>query len=427
MALLEHPNAWHRETAARLLYERQDKTAVAGLVKLHQDSKNPLGRLQALYALAGLGELQETEVLAALDDPDPHLREHAIKLSERFITNGLASRALTARLQSLAADPAPQVRYQLAFTLGELQVPARLPALAKIVRRDAASRWVSAAALTSLADGAGELFSRLASDPDFRHAPASDEFLRQLVRIVGARNRPEEVRAVLALTDHIPEPEVALAFTRAMGDGLQRGGGSLATTLGPSQTEAIIARAARSSQDARLAGAARIEAIRLLGFAGYPVARPALLPLLGAHQPQAIQSAALSTLTRFTDPEIGTELIKLWPGLESQLRSAALSALLARPDRAALLLDAIQSGRVERSSLTTSQLKFLRNHRDPEISLAAKSWSPPDLPLAKKLWKRTRKRFGSQVIVRAAKKITFSVVLPVIASRDRDLLSARTW
>jgi hypothetical protein len=29
VALLEHPNGWHRDTAARLLYERQDKTAVA--------------------------------------------------------------------------------------------------------------------------------------------------------------------------------------------------------------------------------------------------------------------------------------------------------------------------------------------------------------------------------------------------------------
>ena len=377
VALLEHPNAWHRETAARLLYERQDRTAVAPLVKLHQDSKNPLGRLQALYALAGLGELQETEVLAALNDPDPHLREHAIKLSERFITNGLAADALVTRLQSLAADPAPQVRYQLAFTLGELKVSARLPALEKIVRRDAASRWVSAAALSSLGEGAGELFSRLAPDSDFRRAPAGDEFLRQLVKIVGARNRPEEVRSVLALTDRIQEPEVALTFTRALGDGLQRGGGSLANALGPSQTQAIIARAAQCSQDTRLAEPARIEAIRLLGLAGYLEARPALLPMIGAEQPPAIQSAALSTLTHFTDPEVGTELVKLWPGLESQLRSAALSALLARPDRATRLLDGIQSGIIDRAALTTSQAKFLRNHRDPEISqLAAKVLGP---------------------------------------------------
>jgi HEAT repeat protein len=28
VALLDHPNAWHRETAQRLLFERQDKAAV---------------------------------------------------------------------------------------------------------------------------------------------------------------------------------------------------------------------------------------------------------------------------------------------------------------------------------------------------------------------------------------------------------------
>jgi hypothetical protein len=38
VATLEHPNGWHRDTAARLLYERQDKTAIAPLARLIENS-----------------------------------------------------------------------------------------------------------------------------------------------------------------------------------------------------------------------------------------------------------------------------------------------------------------------------------------------------------------------------------------------------
>ena len=54
VALLQHPNGWHRDTAARLLYERQDKAAIAPLEKLANESELPLARMHALYALDGL-------------------------------------------------------------------------------------------------------------------------------------------------------------------------------------------------------------------------------------------------------------------------------------------------------------------------------------------------------------------------------------
>ena len=60
---LEHPNAWHRETASRLLYSRQDKSAIPDLARLSETSSSPLGRLHALYALDGLDALAESYVL----------------------------------------------------------------------------------------------------------------------------------------------------------------------------------------------------------------------------------------------------------------------------------------------------------------------------------------------------------------------------
>ena len=48
------------------------------------DSKQPVGRAHAFAALAGLGALEPGDVLAALGDPDPRVREHALRLAEPF-------------------------------------------------------------------------------------------------------------------------------------------------------------------------------------------------------------------------------------------------------------------------------------------------------------------------------------------------------
>src|SRR5216117_3624365 len=126
VATLEHPNGWHRDAAARLLYERNDRAAVPLLAKLVMQSKSSLGRLHALCALKGLGALDEALLLRALTDADGVVREHAVRLSEGFIQKGAPSRELWKKLRERASDPVIGVRYQLAFTLGEVRHPERV-------------------------------------------------------------------------------------------------------------------------------------------------------------------------------------------------------------------------------------------------------------------------------------------------------------
>src|SRR6185436_18737353 len=64
VATLESRNGWHRDTAARLLFQRQDPGAVPMLIKLQQSSKSALGRLHALHVLEGQGALKEANVLS---------------------------------------------------------------------------------------------------------------------------------------------------------------------------------------------------------------------------------------------------------------------------------------------------------------------------------------------------------------------------
>ncbi len=153
---LAHPNAWHRETAARLLYERQDPSAIEPLRELAMRSNEALARMHGLYALDGMGSLDEEVILGALHDPHEQVRRHAVRLSQRLSRTP----AITESLLRLADDPSIEVRYQLAFTLGtwgdgETDDNAtdhrkRVQTLAEIARRDPDNSWIAAAVLCSI-------------------------------------------------------------------------------------------------------------------------------------------------------------------------------------------------------------------------------------------------------------------------------------
>lgn len=371
VATLESKNGWHRETASRLLWERQDQAAVPLLNKLLQNSKSPLARLHALYALAGLGALKEATVLTALNDADAAVREHGIQLAEKSIANGALPAALWTKLRQMADDPDMTVRYQLAYTLGELKGSERLAALATIARHDADSAWTRTAILSSLPEGAGELFTVLSGDQIFRGAKGGQEMLRQLIALVGAKNDRAEVDAVLAYFKQVNDPALVFSMTRALGDGLHRARVSLAQAGG--EIAKILIQAVSAASDASLPEAARVPAIQLLAHRPYSEAGPILLGLLDQRHAQAVQLAALETLARFSDAQVGGDLLRQWSALTPRLRAEAVPVFLARPERATALLRAIEAGEIRASVLDTTQARLLTTYRDATVrQLAAK-------------------------------------------------------
>ena len=371
VATLEHKNGWHREAAGRLLFQRQDKSAVPLLATLQRTSLAPLARLHALYVLDGLGELSEGNVLTALGDTDPAVREHGIRLAEKLFANGVPPSSLWARLRQMSEDPDITARYQLAFTLGEVKGAVKIAPLAAIARRDVDSSWTRAAILSSLADGAGEVFAELSADINFAEPKPGQDFLRQLVLLVGAKNRPDEIAAVLGFLQKMNNPTLTFAMTRALGDGLQRAHQPLLAAGGFATN--ILAMATAVARNDTAPDLQRVPAIELLAHTSYAASGQLLLDLLDQKQSQAVQLAALSTLARFAAPQLGGELTQRWNALTPRLRADTLGVLLARADRATALLQAIESGAIRPSVLDTTQVKFLQSHKDKAVQeLAAK-------------------------------------------------------
>lgn len=369
VATLNSANGWHRDTASRLLYERQDTAAVPALTNLFATSDFALARLHAMRTLDGMNALTEALVYRGLCDDDAAVREQAIKLTERMMATKGASANLLVKMQSMTNDPAITVRYQLAFTLGDLPVPFKADPLAAIARTDVNDPWVRAAILSSLGQGAGEVFKRLCEDSGFIGSPAGNDFLRELVAMVGARNDSLEVGAALEFINKTTTAATRFGLVRALGDGLKRGGGSTASL--EETLDSAIKSASEVAKDSDSDERTREEAIQLLGLSAFTDSGQLLLSLLDPSQLEGIQLSALSALGRFIDPQLGPELIKRWATLNPRVRSQAVGVFLARPERAVALLKAIQLGEVAAAVLTTAQAAFLREHRQRAVSQLA--------------------------------------------------------
>ena len=346
---LEHPGGWWRDTASRLIHERQDHSVVELLRRRLVESPTDTGRLHVLWALEGLAALESDDLAAALADASPGVREHAVRLAESRIAS---QPALARAVLKLADDPALRVRFQVAFTLGELDDPRAVDAMARIVRRDAADLWVRTAVLSSCARRADRLAVALLSDDPFLATPQSDVWISELATIVGAGQRPAELARLLDAAAALPDGSTQRAtVVRGIGAGLRRGGGSLAEL--PSVSEAardmvarLIARASDTARDTSAPASARTGAIQMLSYSGGPNVVETLTDLVSPEESPAVQQAALRVVARHSNPAIAGRLIEVCRACSPDMQAEILTVLGSRPSWSAALLEACQRGEI---------------------------------------------------------------------------------
>ncbi|MEX2553658.1 MAG: PVC-type heme-binding CxxCH protein, partial [Actinomycetota bacterium] len=369
VTILGHDNGWHRTSAARLLFERQDPEAAALLEDSLQASGSGLGRMYALYALAGLDAIKPKHILAGLDDPDERVRQHAVRLSETF-QGASGQDVFLEKLLSLSTDPSPFVRYQSAFTLGEFDDPGRISALAKIMTRDLGDPWIEAAVLSSLADGAGDLFAILsAGDTEGAH-PELHRFLVDLTGLIAAKNDADEIERVLHYLATL-SPERAFALVHALGSGLARVERTLSDIDREGTLAPLFTQADEVAQDALASAEVRIDAIALLGLTSFAESGVTLLDRVDLQESLEIQLAALRAMDSFADEALAAPLLDRWDSFSPQIRNEVLTLLLRRSDRTLALLQSIEDGVVQAAEIPSTQAAFLAAHSDTEIRALA--------------------------------------------------------
>jgi putative heme-binding domain-containing protein len=365
VATLGHTNGWHRDTAARLLYERQDKAAVPLLRSLVRESASPLARHHALGVLEGLGALTEESVGAALADVDAHVRERAIALAEVLLRRGPVGSRVIEQLAARVEDPAARVRMQLALTAPV--APALAPALARLATRDFGDKWISTALLSAPPEiVSGVIFPAMTRDAALARRAAP--FVAALVEIRAAM-KPAEGYA--ALLEFIAQPGTSVLWLRAFGDGLRRAGTSIEKVDSGRKLDAVFVRAAAVAADPKAALAERLEAVELLGVGALAQTRAALAACLAGGQSDELQAAAVRALAPHPAPAVAATLLADW-NYGPKAKAAALTALLTREDRVQALFDAVAAGKVKPADFSASQVESLARHKNAAVKTRAR-------------------------------------------------------
>lgn len=365
VALLAHPNAWHSDTAQRLLFERQDQSAVSALrVMMAKDPSAP-ARLHALWVLDGLGALREEDALIAIRDSDEHVRRAGVLLAEPKLKSSAALRAATLRIVD---DDSRSVRFQAVLSLGEVP-DAAVPALASFARRDVADPWMRTAILSSAGTHTGELAAAVAHVSNSADAAI---FLRDAGGIIGAGAKPAECRAFLDALEQEATTHAMVAEAGVLGlaKGMARHGESLVALASPASrkwVDAIVEKAQVTALATTALVDQRVQAVSLLALADFSTLQTLGEGLLQPNQPELVCVAYIQLLRERREEGVAALLLKSWSGLTPPAREAAVGVLTSRKEWLAPLLAAVEKQDIKPAELGPAARAALQRFPDTAL------------------------------------------------------------
>ncbi len=377
--LVEHlasTNVWQRETAQRLLWERQDLSIVKDARKLAESSASAVGRRHALDTLQGLDALETTDIVRALSDDDPRVQVYALGLLSRQLDHQGQGSSLddkvAAQLKSIAVDPDPQAAFALAMTLKRLGGETQSELWQQLAANVAVTPDLRAALLMGATGDRVDLIRSLAAVSKDHASP----LMLELAEMVGLANDAPETSHVLSVATEASCPDlVRPSLLTSLGRGLRRRGGSLVVLLDSDnvdeavrqKAEKVFATSTKVAADPEQTEADREAAIGLLAHTNFESAGPALGELLTPQTSQRLQLAAIAALNQHVGTKPGEVLVDNWESFSPQCRKAAVDAMLSQQVRTTELLQAMADGNVRPGDIEPADRQFLLNHPDEGI------------------------------------------------------------
>ena len=377
VATLENPNSWWRDTAHRLIFERQDKECVEPLRKLLSESSNQVARVHALWSLYGLKALDQEDYFKSLHDTAAEMRRAATIVYESDRVRRPADvheiRKVT-ELSQKSREPDQRVRFQAVLSLGfdrGRHVPAWLAGTLQ-TGPSGDNDWLTTAVLCS---SAGRAVDVLLSEEDLWRDTKRlmiPETRERLAALVGAESDADAIRRVLLAVHRDEYPDTAVVV--GLSGGLRRSGRSLSQFATDAKTRTMLQAVFTTASSNALSGtsiAGRQVSIRLLSQGVSRDVRPTLVKLLDARQPAAIQIEAVRALAGFRDADVPALLLKNYKTFTPAVRGEVVEALASRTEYHVALLDAVESKLV--NVVDIPQTRRLLMTRSKDLAVAGRA------------------------------------------------------
>ena len=354
-------NGWTRDTAHRLLVERNSREVAGLLIDLCHSTNSSLAHAHALNLLGAFKLLSDEHVAAALRDPDPRLREQAVRLSE-----GVGDRA--ERILAPAGDADARVRLQAVCTLGELDHGSlALRCAAQVAEHPELDRWQSLAILSCVsATNSFALLSRLLGLVE----NGTDEQLWLLERLCGftltygRAAEGEQLARWISRSQSANRLRLAAAFVQGMpaherDRGLERLGG-----------QPLFQECGRVCTNSAAPAPLRIAALHIFAEARATNAAAGVQALLNQTEPEFIQSEAVRTLMFWPAP-FPKLSFDYWTVASKTVRRAIVRETLRDPALPTALFDRMEGGEIRAAEIDPVARDSYLKHRDPAIKRRA--------------------------------------------------------
>src|SRR5262249_34133668 len=199
---LHSPNIYFRETAQRLLCERDTPVLRAQLEGLVLAPNAPRkARLHALWALVGTGSLEPAFHARLLTHADPAYRAWGVRAAGNFRQVGPSLRAQVA---ALARDPAPDVQLQVAIAARKVAGLDALQVLVDVLSHCGPDKLIPMIVwpnLHPLLEEQSARFVQRVQRSDWKTAPALAKLMPRVVERILSRRTPDtaSIPVLLAL------------------------------------------------------------------------------------------------------------------------------------------------------------------------------------------------------------------------------------
>lgn len=215
--VLAHKNQWWRQNAQRLILERQDKSIIPALKEMYMTNADPRARLHAFYALDGLGAMDASLAIQAMQDAHEGVRKHGIVVSERYPQH-------LVEILKLTEDASPRVALQATLSAGQFPADKVIPTLATVLEKYGSQKLFRTAVLSSLPGSSMALFNHLTSKSTFlEDNSGKNNFIEDLGFIIASRNTGKEIDQVLGYTAKLPE-DLQISVLNSIEKGLKKAG-----------------------------------------------------------------------------------------------------------------------------------------------------------------------------------------------------------
>ncbi len=396
VALLDHPNAWHRETAQRLLFERRDKAATDALRSLAQDGRTAQGKIGALWSLESAGffhtQAGRATLANAIKAGDQHEQTAAVWIAEGADGDAVAATPEFA-VQSLMRS-ARQNSYTdvaagaLALALSTVHGgPEAATVLMTLAASDQQDPWLRQMVLLAAPQTDLQTCIALASNAlpanAAQHNPELAGDLAALAVEAGGKDSLSSM-CKLAFTADSASHSGAPQFSAKAADKILAGVARGMQHRGHKLQDVVLDDAMKTWWQRRVEEALHplilaakqhapvpaldTQALTMISLVGFEQARPALANLLRPYCTAELQLATLAALNTYRETAVADLLIEAWPSLTPPLRDKAAALMLSRIDRIAILLDAIEAKRVLPAQINAAGRAVLARQKDARLA-----------------------------------------------------------